>query len=62
MTTPTIPELVDAIRAELKDLIDSLGQADGNMFTRGGRDALKHMQRTQALLRAIEERSQQRSP
>jgi hypothetical protein len=48
-------ELVAAVRAELKDLIDAVGQADGNMFTRGGRDALKRMQRINALLRMIEE-------
>jgi hypothetical protein len=50
-------ELVAAVRAELKDLIDAVGQADGNMFTRGGRDALKRMQRINALLRMIEEES-----
>lgn len=48
-------ELVAAVRAELKDLIDDVAESGGNLFARGGRDALKRMQRVNALLRMIEE-------
>ena len=57
MTTPTTPELVDAVRAQLKDLVSAIERSDRSLFTNGGRDALKHMQRIQALLKAIEERA-----
>jgi len=50
-------ELVAAVRAELSDFIDDFAKAENNMFSRGGRDALKRMQRISALLRMIEEES-----
>ena len=59
MTPPSTAELVAAIRAELSDLLDAIRDADGQLFNDGARSALRHMQRTQALLKLIEERGEQ---
>lgn len=51
---PSRQELVRAVRAELSDFIGALSDAEGNMFSLGGREALERMRRISQLLALLE--------
>lgn len=59
-TTPTVPELTDAIGAELKGLVDDFKETKGDLFHPRARDALRRIRDIGTMLRTIRERSEER--
>lgn len=50
----TTPELSDALRAEILDLIDALQRSNGQLFSDAGKRALERMRRINELLALLE--------